>query len=153
MAGLAFGLAFGLAGGATVGLVAGLVAGLAGLRVTVGLAGRFSLAEQPTSVMRQNLAFGLVVGLAAGLAVGLAGGLAGGLAFGLAGGLAGGPVFGMTAGLAIWVRYVIGCWLARRKGCYRGGSASSSTGPTAQTCCACQGQPYSSGIANSKPGS
>jgi hypothetical protein len=47
-------------------------------------AGSFSLAAQPTTVMRQNIAYAQAAGLA--------------------------------AGLTAWVRYLIGCWLARREG-------------------------------------
>lgn len=57
---------------------------------------------------RRKLAFGL----AGGLAVGLSGGLAFGLAFGLAVGLA----VGLASGLIVWIRYLIGCCLARQKG-------------------------------------
>jgi NACHT domain len=109
--GLLFGLAAGRAFGLAVGVAFGLAAGL-----LLGLTGTFSLAEQPTSVMRQNLAFGLAVGLVVGLAAGVALGVAVGVAFGLAVGLAAGLGGGLVAGLAVWVRYVIGCWLARREG-------------------------------------
>jgi hypothetical protein len=112
--GLAYGLVGGLAGGLAAGLTAGLTVGLA-LGLAFGLAGTLSLAEQPTSVMRQNLTFILTVGLTLGLTFGLAGGLAFGLAFGLAGGLALGLAGGLAVGLTTWIRYVIGCWLARRE--------------------------------------
>ncbi len=85
----------------------------------VGLAGEFSVAEHPTGVMQQGMAYGLAVGLAfalAGLAGGLAARLAAGLAAGLAVGLAFGLAVGLAAGLAVWLRYLIGCWLARRQG-------------------------------------
>jgi hypothetical protein len=131
--GLAFGLlAVGLVGGLGAGLGAALIAGraagervgpavgLAGglaLGLAVGLEGNFSLAAKPTSIRRQNITYGLSYGLALGLAIGLALGLALGLAFGLAVGLALAVAFGLTlGGLTVWIRYVIGCWLARRKG-------------------------------------
>ena len=66
--------------------------------------------------MRQNMAFALALGLALGLAGVLAGALAGALAVGLAVGLAGGLAVGLAVGLGVWVRYIIGCWLARRQG-------------------------------------
>jgi len=129
--GLAFGVAFGLAGGLTGGLGGGVAGGLA-FGPAFGMAGDFSLATQPTTVMLQNLyfavlaglafgpAFGLAAALAAwlavGLGIGLAGGLAFGRAFGLAAGMGAGMAVGMALGLAIWIRYLIGCWLARRKG-------------------------------------
>ena len=96
-------------------LVACFAAGLA-----AGLQGSFSLAAAPTSVMRQNITYALMIALTIALAGGLAGGLAYGfavgLAFGLAGGLAVGLVAGLVSGLEVWVRYLTGCWLARRKG-------------------------------------
>jgi hypothetical protein len=121
--GLGLGLADGLGLGLTFGLLLGPTIGLA-----LGLTAGFSLADRPTSVMRQNVAFGLAIGLglaiAGGLAIGLTGGiaaalagpLAGRLAVGLAIGLAVGLAAGLAVGLAVWVRYVIGCWLARRQG-------------------------------------
>jgi hypothetical protein len=130
-AGLTAGLTAGLAAGLVIGLVIGLAAGLglglafalaAGLVIGLafGLAGDFSVADQPTSVMRQSVAFELAVtlaiGLAAGLGLGLAAGPGSGLAVGLGLGLAFALTFGLVSGLAIWVRYVIGCWLARRQG-------------------------------------
>ncbi len=120
--GLAYGLVVGLATGLTHGLAVWLADGLlVGLLVglTGGLAGSFSLAAEPTTVMRQNIAYGLAFalgGLAVGLAVGLSAGLTVGLAFALTGGLAAGLAVGVYLGLAVWIRYLIGCWLARRKG-------------------------------------
>jgi hypothetical protein len=117
--GLTAGLAADLASNFAVGLVVALVAGLG-----VGLAGNFSLAAEPTTVMRQNITYALVVGLAVGVAVGLGVGLEGGSPFGpsyglvagLTNGLAAGVAVGLIGGLATWIRYVIGCMLARRKG-------------------------------------
>ena len=139
-AGLAFGLAVGLAAGLAVSrlkggvpggpggwLAVGLAIGLA-FGPTLGLAGSFSLAARPTSIMRQNIAFCLAVWLVFGLAFGVAGGLlysqayaqvyerTFGLAFGLALGLAVGLAVGLGSGLNAWLRYLIGCWLARRTG-------------------------------------
>jgi hypothetical protein len=115
MLGLAGGLAFGL-GGLALGLAGGLAFGLA-LGLMSGLTGTFSLVGKPTGVMRQNLAYALALGLTLGLALGLVTGLAFGLAVGLATGLAFGLASGLVAGpAAVWVRYVIGCRLARREG-------------------------------------
>ena len=108
---LAGGLAVGLGVALAVALASGLSSGLA-----IGLMGSFSVAVQPTTVMRQNIAYALAVGLAACLAGWLAGILAGEAAFGLALGLAGGVAGGLAVGLAAWIRYLIGCWLGRRKG-------------------------------------
>jgi hypothetical protein len=109
--GLAAGLATGLTGGLTFGLATGLPTGPA-VGLAVGLRDAFSLAAQPTSVMRQSTAFALAAGLTAGLAAGLGLDLALGLAYGLAIGLA----VGLPFGLAVWIRYLIACWLARREG-------------------------------------
>lgn len=117
--GLAIGLAHALAIGLAIWVAFGLVAGLAG-GLTFGLGGSFALASRPTSVMRQNaayiLAVGLAIGLSVGLAVGLALGLAVGLMFTLTFALAAGLAFGLAYGLVIWLRYLIGSRLARRKG-------------------------------------
>jgi hypothetical protein len=117
--GLTFGLAEGLGllllGVSVVGLVTlltiGLMGGLAG-----GLASHFSLAVQPTTVMRQNIAYALVVGLAFGLTTALGVGLGIGVTVGLTFGLGIGVTIGLTLGLAAWIPYLIGCWLAQRKG-------------------------------------
>ena len=131
VAGLAVGLAVGLAAGLVarlwweqpnalaLGLLIALPPGLAA-GLVLGLTGSFSLATEPTTIMRQNIAYGLAIvlagGLAVGLAVGLAFGLAAGLAVGLPTGLAVGLVAGLVAGLEIWIRYLIGCWLGQRNG-------------------------------------
>jgi hypothetical protein len=137
---LAFGLAFGLVPGLAPGLVLGLVFGLGGEQLppggdghwaavgvsvlaaglaaglVMGLSSHFSLAVQPTTVMRQNLAYVLVAGLAIGLTTGVGVWLLGGSAVGLTGGLASGVAVGLGMGLLDWIRYLIGCSLARRKG-------------------------------------
>jgi len=119
--GLVIGLAAGLASLLAIGLARGLAGGVAGglaAGLTIGLEGSFALASRPTSVMRQNAAYTLAVGMSIGLVVGLAIGLTfrfAGLAFELTAGLALGLTGGLGFGLGIWVRYVIGAWLARRK--------------------------------------
>jgi hypothetical protein len=57
-----------------------------------------------------------MVGLTATLALGLALGLAGALALGLALGIALGAALGAAFGGTAWIRYMLGCGLARRKG-------------------------------------
>lgn len=116
--GMAVGLTLGLTAGLTAGLAAGLAAGLtAGL--VFGLAGSFALAALPASVMRQNAAYALAVGLTMGSGVGLGTELGYrhgvGLVFALPIGLAVGLAIGLATGLAVWVRYVLGSWLACRK--------------------------------------
>lgn len=117
--GLTYGVAGGPAGYLSVGLTIGLAIGLA-----FGLRGNFSLAERPSSVMRQNMVYGLAAGLAIGLAGGLLSGLVGWQSWGLVtgliyGGLAAGLMVGATtwlvSGSALWIRYLIGCSLARRQ--------------------------------------
>jgi hypothetical protein len=109
--GLAFSLAYGRAGELAAGPLLGLAVGLG-----VGLRDNFSLAVRPSTVMRQNITYALAGGLAVGLAFVLAFGRGGALTFGLAGGLAVGLAGGLAVGLAVWTRYLIGCWLAQRKG-------------------------------------
>ena len=110
-----------IGGGPTDAVVSGLVLGLLAGLVT-WVTGGFSLAEKPTSVMRQNAAFWLACGLAMTLAVwllttraariyGEAPALVSGLAIGLGVGL-----IILMIGLVVWVRYMLGCWLARRQG-------------------------------------
>jgi hypothetical protein len=113
----------GVEGGLLFGLVVGLAAGS-----IAGLTTSFSLAAQPSSIMRQNITYALAIMLLGGLAYGLGYGLSygpvygrtvgleSGLTSGLGFGLATGLTVGLTLGLAVWIRYVIGCWLARRNG-------------------------------------
>ncbi len=111
--GFAGGSPEGLAGTLTLGLAIGLAIGLA-----FGLQGTFSLAERPTSVMRQNLAYVVMVGLTFAVASGLASELADRLRddVGIVLATALGLAFALTLGLDVWVRYLIGCSVARRRG-------------------------------------
>jgi hypothetical protein len=84
-----------LARGLPSGLMAGLVGGLA-FGLGFGLGGSFSLAVQPTTVMRQSITYGLAGGLAVGLTAGL--------------------TIGLRFGLEVWIRYLIGCWIAHQQG-------------------------------------
>jgi hypothetical protein len=121
--GLNGGVPGGLAGGLAVGVTIGLAVGL-----TEGVAGSFSLAAQPTSIMRQNIAYCLAIVLGFGLAVGSGGvllylhaygrttALPNGAVVGVAVGVAFGLTVALVSGLDAWLRYLIGCWLARRAG-------------------------------------
>lgn len=109
-AGTTFGIAGGLAGYLSVVLTGGLAYGL-----VWGLRGNFSLAERPSSLMRQNIAYSLVTWLAFGLVLGVAAWRAGWGVFGLAAGLALGLIAVLANGLTPWIRYLIGCSLARRQ--------------------------------------
>jgi hypothetical protein len=121
--GLAFGVAGGLAGWLSVRPTAGLALGVAfGLTVGLlfGLTGNFSLAAQPTTVMRQNIAYTLWVGLGLALVGWLTCWLTASLPFGVVASLVALLALGLVAslmmGLVTWIRYLVGCWLAYRKG-------------------------------------
>lgn len=120
-------LAIGKVGALEYGLVLGVIVGL-----TNGLGRNSSVASQPTSVMRQNITYALTVGLGTwfvtsfvafiiyrniykNLAV-LSGGTAATVEFVLALGLGLAIWTGLVVGMASWIRYLIGCALARRKG-------------------------------------
>jgi len=121
--GLAIGLTVGLAGwlvfGLTVGVVAGTTAGLA-VGITVGLVSGLGgavvdgqRAISPTTVLREDRAATLVVGLAGVLAFGgTTGGLIGALGVGLRGGLGVGLGVGLMGGLGVgfvgvWGRFLL----------------------------------------------
>ena len=112
---LIFGLVFGLQDALLFGVIFTLVLGLA-LGLMFGLEGNFSLAEKPTSVMRQNVTFAVTAWLVFGLAACLVFGFVVGPGFGLASGLAFGLLLGLASGLAAWIRYLIGSSRARRRG-------------------------------------
>lgn len=116
-------LAIGKVSSLLYGLLVGLIVGLAD-----GLGRNSSVASQPTSVMRQNITYALTVGLATWIGIALVAIVIYGqlhrlaielpivLGFGLAFGLASGIWIGLVVGLASWIRYLVGCRLARRRG-------------------------------------